>query len=351
MLGYDIICLSETKTDDPCLCETSLSSYQKHVMYKKNTRHKLGGIHGLCILMKNKLFEKSQKIENTCSECILWIKLDKDVTGFELILGAVYLPCEGSIYHHHDIFSDIAQDLITLKSDFNIPVCLIGDFNARTGLLDDFLHIENEISNLTGLDRINHNLDMRGTLSELGFITDRFNNDLMTNSNGLHLTDMCKSFDLNIVNGRFGDDKEIGDYTCYNKNGGRSTVDYAIVSNNIFENILNFNVDTFDNCLSDVHCPITLSLHAVNTNHIPNIVQPHDDEVTDSEGAPAINMSFKWSLDKATEFKNNISVCDLDILSCELEGVKLDPSQENIDTFCNKLCGVFIETAKKNRCM
>ena len=103
-------------------------------------------------------------------------------------MGAVYLPCEGSIYNHHDIFSDIAQDLITLKTDFNIPVCLIGDFNARTGLLDDFLHIENEISNLTGLDRINHNLDMRS--SELGFITHRFN-DLMTNSNGLHLIDMC----------------------------------------------------------------------------------------------------------------------------------------------------------------
>ena len=186
---------------------------------------------------------------------------------------------------------------------------------------------------------------MRGTLSELGFITDRFNNDLMTNSSGLHLIDMCKSFDLNIVNGRFGDDKEIGDYTCYNKNGGRSTVDYAIVSNNIFENILNFNVDTFDNYLSDVHCPITLSLHAVNTNHIPNNVQQHDDEVTDSEGAPVINMSFKWSLDKATEFKRNISVSDVDTL--KLEGVKLDPSQENIDIFCNKLCGVFIETGKK----
>ena len=40
-------------------------------------------------------------------------------------------------------------------------------------------------------------------------------------------------------------------------------MDYAIVSNNIFEYSLNFNVDTFDNCLSDVHCPITLSLHAV----------------------------------------------------------------------------------------
>ena len=62
-------------------------------------------------------------------------------------------------------------------------------------------------------------------------------------------------------------------------------------------------------------------------------------------------MSFKWSLDKATEFKRNISVSDIDILSCELEGLKLDPSQENLDTFCNKLCGVLIETAKKNRCM
>ena len=31
--------------------------------------------------------------------------------------------------------------------------------------------------------------------------------------------------------------------------------------------------------------------------------------------------------------------------------MKLDPSQENIDQLCNKLCDVFIETAKKNRCM
>ena len=96
------------------------------------------------------------------------------------------------------------------------------------------------------------------------------------------------------------------------------------MSNNIFENVRTFNVDTFDNCLSDVHCHITLSLHADNTNPIPNNFQPHDDEVTDSsEGAPAINMSFKWSLDKANEFQRNISGSDLEMLSCELESVKL----------------------------
>ena len=31
------------------------------------------------------------------------------------------------------------------------------------------LYIENEISNLTGLYRTNHNRDMRSSLSELGF--------------------------------------------------------------------------------------------------------------------------------------------------------------------------------------
>ena len=55
-----------------------------------------------------------------------------------------------------------------------------------------------------------------------------------------------------------------------------------------------------------------------------------------SEYVPVINNSFKWSLDKATEFKRNISGSDLEILSCELESVKLDPSQENIYQFCNK---------------
>ena len=58
-------------------------------------------------------------------------------------------------------------------------------------------------------------------------------------------------------------------------------------------------------------------------------------------------MSFKMSLDKATEFKRNISGSDLEMLSCELESVKLYSSQENIDQFCNKLCGVFIKTAKQ----
>ena len=44
------------------------------------------------------------------------------------------------------------RDIIMLKGDFVIPICLIGDFYSRTGLLDDFLDIDNDIS--TNMDNI-----------------------------------------------------------------------------------------------------------------------------------------------------------------------------------------------------
>ena len=41
-----------------------------------------------------------------------------------------------------------------------------------------------------------------------------------------------------------------------NQNGGRSTIDYFLVSHELYHNIQNLNVDLFDKCLSYAHCPI-----------------------------------------------------------------------------------------------
>ena len=43
-------------------------------------------------------------IDRFVSESGLWIHLNKNVSGFEFILGAVYLPHKASDYHHEDIY-------------------------------------------------------------------------------------------------------------------------------------------------------------------------------------------------------------------------------------------------------
>ena len=47
--------------------------------------------------------------------------------------------------------------------------------------------------------------------------------------------------DLNIVNGRFGSDKALGDFTCL-KNNGSSVIDFVVLSSILMPNILSFEV-------------------------------------------------------------------------------------------------------------
>ena len=73
---------------------------------------------------------------------------------------------------------------------------------------------------------------------------------------------MCKHLDLYIVNGRCGDDKDVGKTTSKNI----STVDYCIVTKYIFDKIEQFQVKEFDDMVSDIHCPLQLSLVSYTTS-------------------------------------------------------------------------------------
>ena len=71
-------------------------------------------------------------------------------------------------------------------------------------------------------------------------------------------------FDLKIVNGRIGRDKQLGNYTCYTTTG-QSTIDYAVASMELFPKIVDFYIDVFDKCMSDVHCPVCLIISNEST--------------------------------------------------------------------------------------
>ena len=77
------------------------------------------------------------------------------------------------------------------------------------------------------------------------------------NHNGNKLIELCKISDLKIVNGRIGTDKYFGNYTCHTTKG-QSTIDYVVMSMELFPKTMDFYIDTLDRCMSDIHCPVCL---------------------------------------------------------------------------------------------
>ena len=146
--------------------------------------------------------------------------MDKNVSGFAFILGAVYLPHEASDYYHEDIYEFLADVIITIRATHNVPIILLGDFNSRIGLKSDFEY-ESELEGLyLEQDPLLFFFEKHGLLK-------RVNKDGYTNNNGNKLIELRKMSDLKIANVRLGKDMGIGNYTCHTTNG-YSTIDYAL---------------------------------------------------------------------------------------------------------------------------
>jgi exonuclease III len=132
--SYDIIGLTETKTDDSD--EINIPGF---VTFMRN-RHKLSKIRsgGIIIAVKDSTV-KHVKILKTDCKFVSWFKLSKSFvnTPDDIIFGVVYTPPEGSRYSSPDCFSDIEQEILNVANKSKY-VYLFGDFNARAGKLHDY---------------------------------------------------------------------------------------------------------------------------------------------------------------------------------------------------------------------
>ena len=64
--------------------------------YVKKKKHKYGGIHGICILVKDHLAINCHSIDTISSESIVWLHVNNKVLGYDCIIDAVYIPGEMS---------------------------------------------------------------------------------------------------------------------------------------------------------------------------------------------------------------------------------------------------------------
>lgn len=193
---------------------------------------------------------------------IIWFKVNKDYLKSEKdnYFCITYIPPDGSRLYRNinstlfefDFFEQLNVD-IRRYSDLGC-VFVLGDLNARTGELADYIPSTN----------LGQYVDLPDDDTECDDLPPRKNDDKQVNHFGSKLLNLCKENRLYIVNGRL----ENGSCTFHSKFRNKpvcSTIDYIITSAD------NFNVIK-DVCVLDLldfsdHCPITFALNCSNIKH------------------------------------------------------------------------------------
>ena len=330
---YDFVCLNEIKTN--FIAPDEFDNFQVFVSEKLNKKGKTSGI--AILANKNNNFNLNHLDAN--SRWVLWLLVGKDPSKPDFILGAVYIPCGISADTSEAIFDEIFLDIVKIKSVHDLPFILMGDFNARTALLEDFLDNDHET-----LDTDFFQADFTNNLEQLN-LSQRYNLDKKTNVNANGLLNLCKNFNLNIVNGRFGSDKGVGDFTCHKNGIAPSVLDYTIISDSLLPHVADFSVGTFDRALSDVHCPLFFELFSDEKTNCDNSCE-NSPEVTLQNNKTFVH---KWRSGANLEYKNSFSDSEVENINNLLSNFKDrdEISQEDMDKMVSEINNIFIGTAQK----
>ena len=176
---FDIICLQETWAKDDSLVFHD---------YKR-------GRAGVSVLIRNKHSDFVSNIKSA-SPNIIWSRLKRHLFGIrsDIFLAAVYLPpLQSQRKAGEDILSVLEQDIHKFSKQGQI--ILLGDFNARTGTLNDF--IENDCQDFTATDNA-YDLDKNWP--------KRNNADYSFNKLGDETLRLCIGNKPRILNGRVTSD-------------------------------------------------------------------------------------------------------------------------------------------------
>ena len=200
----------------------------------------------------------------------LWLRLDARFFGLQkhLFICFAYISPEKSchIASRDNLWIILQQEVAQFSLEGN--VMLTGDFNARTGQLQDFIINDSDDHLPLPPDYVTDYCDLRTS------------KDKTCNPYGQELLHICKNAQLRILNGRIGNDRDKGDFTCVTPRGN-SVVDYTIVSQDLLNQIYNFKIGDITT-LSD-HCEIVTSIECNNYSmfQLRNISMTSQDLIND----------------------------------------------------------------------
>ena len=257
-LSHDIVCLIETWAKDKDDYSTLFETHHPSSSVRSAENHFSGGI---IAYVRNELLPGCVRIYENFDDLAV-LKLDKEFFSPErdLIFVAVYLSPEAStVFNTYEKarFEHIEEKISQIVEEYdNIDIMLAGDFNARTGELDDFIMTDSTEFVPELCDNPSYDTD--------DFNMPRENVDKQIDNYGRDLISFCQSYGMHIVNRRVTGD-ERGNITCV-ANGGQSVVDYILVNTRFYNRISHLEV-----CVrteSD-HFPLLCKLGcALQNNHV-----------------------------------------------------------------------------------
>lgn len=202
---------------------------------------------GMALAVRSGLSTHCKKMK--CTDHTLWVKVAQP--GYATVFVClVYIPpatsrVEWSAEQRQgwkDVFSGLQADIthFSLQGE----VCLLGDFNAHTGTLDDRGSLPQQL-----LD----DLGVMGGPAAHAVLPARQNSDTACPCQfGKLLVDLCVATDCVILNGRAPGD-ESGAFTFESSGGQGSVIDYGIVSRACFPWVYRFLPVPRVDSMSD-HC-------------------------------------------------------------------------------------------------
>ncbi|CAG2185030.1 unnamed protein product [Mytilus edulis] len=291
--NHEIVCLVETKTDD--IDVINLPGYEfKMKNRKKVTKTRSGGI---TVGYKEHLKTMIEIIDTEC-KYVMWFQVNGKAFNLDkpVVFGVVYIPPEYTRYSSDEAVNEIEQEFLRFSNISNY-ICLLGDFNARTGCDDDFVIInEDEHGDNNLSDFIENPIN---ALEALSIPTKRESMDKGKNRYGNMLLNFCKGNVFLILNGRLGRDQNIGRFTCRNA----SVVDYCISTPELLKTFKDFEVLDSSKLLSDVHNPLSITFFCDK-----NLAIAHAENVDYFSIKNTFTKINRWNSEKISDFQNNIDV-------------------------------------------
>lgn len=202
-------------------------------------------------------------------------------------------------------------------------ILLCGDFNARTSNLIDFIQDDDNNENI-------NECPIPSNYCE-DFPIPRNQLDQTKNLHGKLLIDICRDFQMRILNGRFLGDS-LGYFTFYNSNG-QSIVDYMIATSSIFYDINYFIV----------HSPVEFSDHCLISLYMKSNIQR---KITQNPNKTYIGQ-YKWDENVREAYKDALLEKDSIDNILTLNSLIEDDKFEDIDTLVSNLNNIYIQAASK----